>query len=225
MSIFLVSPREDSAGATVTDEGEDFVFADKTRQIEAVRTQEMEETRKTPVAKASPKAEPTAAPKRREPTPPAPETTQHYTEYQKTKLTSRGAKFFWTFFVLTLPILALIAAAFFGIFALCVVSVCALIAALFIILAAIVMAGSIIAIVSLIYGVIMIRSGQVGIGIYEIGVGIVSSGVALILSVGVYLAATRAMPYLLRLLVAFTGHTLSQIPGLWDRAREECNKL
>lgn len=153
------------------------------------------------------------------------EGASHYTEYQKSKLTSRGAKFFWTFFVLTLPIIALAAVAFFGIFALCVLSVCALIAALFVLLSAVVIAGSLVAIVSLIYGAVMIFTGTPGIGIYEIGVGVVTSGVAILVSVALYLAATRAMPYLLRLLVAFTGHTLSQIPTLWDRAREECNKL
>ncbi len=148
----------------------------------------------------------------------------HYTEYKKTKLTSRGAKFFWTFFALALPFICAIAIAYFVIFALCVVSVCALIVAFFIILSAVIIAGSLIFLVSIIYGIIQMFS-SLGIGIYEIGVGIVTSGLAILLSVLVYLAATRAMPYLLKQLIAFTGHTLGQLPGLWDKAREECNKL
>ena len=148
----------------------------------------------------------------------------HYTEYKKTKLTSRGAKFFWTIFALTLPLTLLAAVVYFGIFALCVVSVATLIVACFIIVAAIVIAGSLAALIGLIYGVIQMFT-SVGIGIYEVGVAIVVSGLAVVLSVLVYLLATRALPYLLKQLIAFTKHTLGQIPGLVDRAREECNKL
>lgn len=150
--------------------------------------------------------------------------TGHYTEYHKTELTSRGAKFFWTFFILLLPLIGLAFLAFFGIFALCMLSVCALIAVCFIILAATVIAGSIICLVSLIYGVVQMFASP-GIGIYEVGLGIVSSGLTVLLSVLVYLVGTRVLPYLLKQLLAFTGHTLGQIPGIWDRAREECNKL
>lgn len=148
----------------------------------------------------------------------------HYTEYQKTELTKRGAGFFWTIFALTLPLTLLITIVYFGIFALCVVSVAALIVGCFIIVAGIVIAGSIAALIGLIYGVIQMFTA-VGIGIYEIGVAIVVSGLTVILSVLVYLLATRVLPYLLKQLIAFTRHTLGQIPGLVDRAREECNKL
>ncbi len=148
----------------------------------------------------------------------------HYTEYHKTELTKRGSGFFWTIFALTLPLILLITIAYFGILALCVVSVAALIVGCFIIVAGIVIAGSIAALIGLIYGVIQMFTA-VGIGIYEIGVAIVVSGLTVILSVLVYLLATRVLPYLLKQLIAFTKHTLGQIPGLVDRAREECNKL
>ncbi len=148
----------------------------------------------------------------------------HYTEYKKTKLTPRGAKFFWTIFALTLPLTILAAVVYFGIFALCVVSVAALIVACFVLLGVIVIAGSLACLISIIFGVIQMFS-SLGIGLYEIGVGIVASGLAVLLSVLIYLVATRALPYLLRQLVAFSGHTLGQIPGLVDRAREECNKI
>ena len=202
---------------------------DETRQADAVRqTYEeivFQQTRKNDVVK-KPVRKPVSEPREEKAETYGKEkNSSHYTEYQSTSLTARGAKFFWTFFVLTLPLLALAAIVYFGIFALCVLSVCALIVALFIILSAIVIIASLVAIVSLIYGAVMMISSQIGIGIYEIGVGVVTSGLAILLSVAVYLAATRAMPYLLRQLVAFTGHTLSQIPTLWDRAREECNKL
>jgi uncharacterized membrane protein len=151
-------------------------------------------------------------------------TTTHYTEYKKTTLTPRGSKFFWTIFALTLPLTLLAAIVFFGIFALCMVSVVTLIVACFIIVAAIVIAGSLACLIGLIYGVIQMFTA-VGIGIYEIGVAIVVSGLTVILSVLVYLLATRVLPYLLKQLIAFTKHTLGQIPGLVDRAREECNKL
>lgn len=150
--------------------------------------------------------------------------TGHYTEYKKTELTSRGAKFFWTFFVLLLPLIGLAFLAFFGIFALCVLSVCALIVICFMVLAAAVIAGSIICLVSLIYGIIQMFA-SLGIGLYEVGLGIVASGLTVLVSVLVYLVGTRVLPYLLKQLLAFTGHTLGQLPGIWDRAREECNKL
>ena len=147
-----------------------------------------------------------------------------HTEYKKTELTSRGAKFFWTFFVLLLPLIGLAFLAFFGIFALCVLSVCALIVICFMVLAAAVIAGSIICLVSLIYGIIQMFA-SLGIGLYEVGLGIVASGLTVLVSVLVYLVGTRVLPYLLKQLLAFTGHTLGQLPGIWDRAREECNKL
>ena len=149
---------------------------------------------------------------------------KHYTEYKKTKLTSRGAKFFWTIFALTSPLTALAFIVYFGIFALCVVSVAALIVGCFILLCGIVIAASLACLVSLIYGVTQMFV-SLGIGLYEIGVGVVVCGLAMVLCVLVYLLATRVLPYLLRQLVAFNRHTLGQLPVLMDRAREECNRL
>lgn len=148
----------------------------------------------------------------------------HYTEFKKTKLTPRGAKFFWTIFALTSPLIAFAFIVYFGIFALCVVSVAALIVGCFILMCSIVIAASLASLVSLIYGVTQMFV-SLGIGIYEIGLGVVVCGLAMITSVLVYLLATRVLPYLLRQLMAFNRHTLGQLPTIMNRAREECNRL
>ncbi|MBQ8474488.1 MAG: hypothetical protein IJ499_02355 [Clostridia bacterium] len=148
----------------------------------------------------------------------------HYTEYRKTELTQRGKKFFWTGFALTLPIIALIVVAYFGLYALCMCSVAALIVACFAVVGIIVIAGSLICLVGLVFGIITLFS-SVGIGIYEIGFSVIVSGITLLLGVGVYLLATTALPYLLRQLSAFFKHTLAQVPTLLDRIKEECNHL
>ncbi len=148
----------------------------------------------------------------------------HYTEFKKTKLTPRGANFFWTIFAITLPLTALAVIAYFGIFALCMISVAALIVGCFILVCAIVIAASLACLISIIYGITQMFV-SFGIGLYEIGVGVVVCGVAMIASVLVYLLATRVLPYLMKQLLAFNRHTLNQIPMLVDRARKECNKL
>jgi len=187
---------------------------DETRQADAIPVGNM---RRAPSAQQTRTDTPVVpAPKENAPT--------HYTEYKKTRLTSRGAKFFWTIAVLTSPLWILAAALYFGIFALCMVSVAALVVGCFILLCGIVIAASLACLVSLIYGVTQMFV-SLGIGLYEIGVGIVVCGLAMAASVLVYLLATRGLPYLLRQLVAFNRHTLGQLPGLMDRAREECNRL
>ncbi|MBR4071809.1 MAG: hypothetical protein IKK26_04580 [Clostridia bacterium] len=148
----------------------------------------------------------------------------HYTEYKKIKLTSRGAKFYWTIMTLTSPLIALAFIVYFGILALCMVSVAALIVGCFIVLCGIVIAASLACLVSLIYGVTQMFV-SLGIGLYEIGVGVVVCGLAMVTSVLVYLLATRVLPYLLRQLMAFNRHTLGQLPTIMNRAREECNRL
>ncbi len=184
----------------------------------------MEETKKVNAVQMPPRAQQVTEDKTRTNIPAQDKSRTHYTEYKKTELTPRGAKFFWTIFALTLPLTLLAAVLYFGTFALCVVSVAALIVGCFIIMGCVVIAGSLIGLVGLIYGVIQMFT-SVGIGIYEVGVAIVVSGLTVILSVLVYLLATRVLPYLLKQLIAFTKHTLGQLPGLVDRAREECNRL
>ncbi len=195
-----------------------------TSNFQKIRQNTMAETRQAhaiPMADMSKKiAEPA-------PVEPAPHTefaAPHYTEYKKTKLTPRGSKFFWTITAITSPLLALAFILYFGIFALCVVSVATLIVGCFILMCGLVIAASLACLISLIYGITQMFVA-LGIGIYEIGVGIVVCGLAMILSVLIYLLATRVLPYLLRQLMAFNRHTLGQIPAIIDRAREECNRL
>lgn len=195
-----------------------------TSNFQKIRQNSMAETRQ---ADAIPVANTRRAPTEDSAKPASPASDfapPHYTEYKKTKLTQRGAKFFWTIFALTLPLIALAFIVYFGIFALCVVSVAALIVGCFILMCGIVIAASLSCLVSLIYGVTQMFV-SLGIGIYEIGLGVVVCGLAMIASVLVYLLATRVLPYLLRQLVAFNRHTLGQLPTIVDRAREECNRL
>ncbi len=216
---------------------------EETKQIEAIVNKpqakrapaSMEATRQNIPVKAPVRSAPQqAAEKTRQikavpagaPQPPAaPDTSRpHYTEYKKTKLTPRAANIFWTIAVLASPLIALALIAYFGIFALCIVSVIALIVVCFILVCGIVIAASLACLISIIYGITQMFV-SFGIGLYEIGVGVVVCGLAMVASVLVYLLATRVLPYLLKQLVAFHRHTWSQIPGLVDRAREECNRL
>lgn len=189
---------------------------DETRQADAIPVGNMRRAPRNEPTRIDTPVVPAPAPKENAPT--------HYTEYKRTRLTSRGAKFFWTITVLTSPLWILAAVIYFGIFALCMVSVAALIVGCFILLCGIVIAASLACLVSLIYGVTQMFV-SLGIGLYEIGVGVVVCGLAMVASVLVYLLATRVLPYLMRQLVAFNRHTLGQLPGLMERAREECNRL
>lgn len=149
---------------------------------------------------------------------------KHYTEYTETKLTPRGKKIFITGAILTSPLTLAALVLFYLVFALCVVGVAALIVSCFIMLAGLVIVGSLACLIGIIYGITQLF-GSIGIGIYEIGVGIVASGVTIVVSVLVYYLGTRALPYLMRQLVAFFKQVMGRIPAYIDRAKEECNKL
>lgn len=216
---------------------------EETKEIEAIVNKphtkkapvSMEETRQNIPVKApvrnNPKAaaaetrQMKAAPANNPQPPVAPEAGRpHYTEYKKTKLTPRGANIFWTITALASPLIVAALAVYFGIFALCVVSVVAMIVMCFILVCGIVIAASLACLISIIYGITQMFV-SFGIGLYEIGVGVVVCGLAMIASVLVYLLATRVLPYLLKQLVAFHRHTWNQIPVFVDRARKECNSI
>ncbi len=149
---------------------------------------------------------------------------RHYTEYTQVKLTGRGKKFFVGGIVLTFPLILAAFIAFYGIFALCVASVAALIVATFVILAGLVILGSLACLIGIIYGITQMF-GSVGIGLYEIGVGVIASGVTMVISVLVYHTGTKVLPYLMRQLVAFFRQMMDKFPLFVDRVKEECNRL
>ena len=159
---------------------------------------------------------------------PAPEkdsgSARHYTEYTQVRLTARGKKFFVGGIVLTFPLILAAFIAFYGTFALCVAGVVTLIVATFVILAGLVILGSLACLIGIIYGITQMFA-SVGIGLYEIGVGIIASGVTMVISVLVYHTGTKVLPYLMRQLVAFFRQMMDKFPLFVDRVKEECNRL
>ena len=149
---------------------------------------------------------------------------RHYTESSGVTLTPRGKKFFVGGAIALSPVILLAALAFYGVFALCIASVVALMIALFVLLALLVIVGSVACLVGIVYGITQIFTA-IGVGLYEIGVGIIASGVTIVVSVMVYYTATVAMPYIMRQLVAFFRQVMGRAPLFIERVKEECNKL
>lgn len=136
----------------------------------------------------------------------------------------QGKKKFWTIFWCVSPITAFLAVVFFAAFGFMYAAVAACMIALVVALIAVIAAGSVISLISFIYGIIKLFS-VVPEGIYEIGLGFVVMGITMFVGIAIYNIAVRLLPLVFPCIKKLYGYTMIQIKTLYYYIKEECCKL
>lgn len=144
---------------------------------------------------------------------------------EKTVLTKRGKTIFALIALLTSPLSLAACAVMLALFLLSVCTVCIFIAVVFVLVLAEVACGGCTFFVGLIYGAVKLFGGYAGTGLYEMGLGVICFGITVVLSYFTYKLSTKALPILLRDVLAFWGTFLRRVGHMVERLREECNRL
>lgn len=170
-----------------------------------------EQKKQAPVRKPAPKAADTA--QRRDPKP-----------KPKAVGNEDGKKKFWTIFWCVSPITAFLAILFYALFGFMYAAVAVFIVALVAALIAVIAAGSVISLISFIYGIIKLFSVMPE-GTYEIGLGFVVMGITMFVGIALYNIAVRLLPLVFPCIKKLYGYTIIQIKTLYYYLKEECCKL
>lgn len=152
------------------------------------------------------------------------EVDDFFEEYRGEDKTTKGFYTFWLVFIFTLPITAILAAAFFGVF----LGVFALLAGLIVGLIAgligIVAVGAGVSLVGIIFGVTQLFTFA-SAGVYEIGLGIIVIGVVMFVSILIYNIAIHFLPWVMRKVGVLLKFTCGKIRELFLNIRRECYRL
>lgn len=135
-----------------------------------------------------------------------------------------NSKMFWILFGVSLPITVPLALVVLGIFGLMWGALVGIIVGAIATLAAVVTAGTAVALVGIIYGVVQLFT-SVATGVYEIGIGIVIAGIVLALGILLYNFAVRLVPILIKLVWKLFKYVFGRLKELFNYLRKESAKL
>ena len=135
-----------------------------------------------------------------------------------------GKKIFWIAFACLSPLLLFFLLVYFGFFAALYVAVALAIVFCVIVLVLLVAAGSAVALIGLVYGVIRLFSIPAE-GLYEIGLAIIIIGLVMLFGVLIYNLALRVLPLLFRQIKRLFLFTFDKLKALYYYLKKECYKL
>ncbi len=137
---------------------------------------------------------------------------------------TKGLLIFWVGLFVTLPITLALLLAIYGVFVVLFVALAALIIAGIAVLIAVVAAGAVISLVSIVFGITQLFTFVAG-GLYEIGLGIMVAGAALFISILVYNFSLRFIPWVMSKLKTFVVFVSRKLKELFLVVRRRCYKL
>ncbi len=144
----------------------------------------------------------------------------------KVQPSSRGRAVFWSVFFCTLPITALLFAAYYVLFAVGFTALCALIVGLFAALIGGVAVGTTVSLVGIIYGIVQLfTESSIAPGLYELGLGLTIAGSVMLAGILIYNCAIRFIPWVIRKLGVFFRFSGKKLRQVFKKAKEACYKL
>lgn len=152
------------------------------------------------------------------------EVDDFFEDYSGEDKTTKGFYTFWLVFIFTLPITAVLAAAFFGIFIGTFVVLASLIVGLIAGLIGIVAVGAGVSLVGIIFGVTQLFTFA-SAGVYEIGLGIIVIGIVMFVSILIYNIAIHFLPWVMKKVGVLLKFTCGKIRDLFLNIRRECYRL
>lgn len=130
---------------------------------------------------------------------------------------------YWVIILLTIPLsvplLLTVLFLFIAAFAFLAVSIVALIAALIFV----VVSGTGLSLVGIIYGITQIYT-SLPIGLFEIGFGVIIGGSAMLSGIFIYNTAIRFLPFVIKYLIVFFMFTMYKIKDFFKFVKKECAK-
>lgn len=135
----------------------------------------------------------------------------------------KGTPLFWILFILTLPISVPILLAIATLFGVAYASVTAIIVVFSAAMIACVAAGTALALIGIIYGIIECTNVPV-LGAFEIGLGVAIGGATILISVLLYNIAIRFTPMLYKCITRFAKFVMEKIADLYYTIKKECGK-
>ncbi len=147
-----------------------------------------------------------------------------FEEFSGEDKTKKGFYTFWGLFLVTLPLTVLLAAAFFGLFVVTLAVLTALIVGLVAGVVALVAAGAAVSLFGIIFGVTQLFSFPAA-GLFEIGIGIIVIGVVMFVSILVYNAALRFLPWVMGKVCLLLKFICGKLRDLFLHLRRECYRL
>ena len=141
-------------------------------------------------------------------------------------VTQRGKRIFWTVFLCTIPLTAVLLLIYFAVFGAAFAALCSLIILLVAGLIGGVAVGTALSLTGIVYGITQLISAVSSApGLYEIGLGILIAGSVMLGGILIYNLAIRLIPLLIRCLAGLFRFCTGELRNIFRRAKEACYKL